>query len=55
VKDSSFCEQKEAKRLLSLGRVKPGVSHADRAKQFHRQKIEVFLLLFVHKKKNLPS
>jgi hypothetical protein len=45
--DSSFSEEKEAKRLFPLG-TRFSMENAV-------QRDEVFLLLFVHKKKDLPS
>jgi hypothetical protein len=46
-KESSFSEEKEAKRLFDLA---PRSSHGGRGAMW-----EVFLLLFVHKKKDFPS
>jgi hypothetical protein len=54
-KESSFCEQKEAKKLHPFAAVNVG-RNAKRFRQSrHNQTDKVFLLLFVHKKKTLPS
>jgi len=50
----SFCEQKEAKKLRSFARGwRRAVTHGSRRPPPAMD--EVFLLLFVHKKKTLPS
>jgi hypothetical protein len=58
VKGSSFCEQKEAKKLQpfrAAGASPLGVARPAADRYIHGAMSKVFLLLFVHKKKTLPS
>jgi len=58
VKDSSFCEQKEAKKLHPSRAVCAsllGVARPAADRDIPGTMNKVFLLLFVHKKKSLPS